>query len=123
MQSDLPFLEKVKRLMFEGEEWTGKWNKEILEELLSNDEKWIRMVEDVFEDALPELMRFNETGKNEGYIDRDLSSNTILVYFRLLKEIKLTPVFKEVSTNTRMLEELSRIIFYGLLNHKTDDLI
>lgn len=81
MQSDLPFLEKVKRLMFEGEEWTGKWNKEILEELLSNDEKWIRMVEDVFEDALPELMRFNETGKNEGYIDRDLSSNTILVYF------------------------------------------
>ncbi|CAM4513277.1 AcrR family transcriptional regulator [Paenibacillus endophyticus] len=121
MQSDLPFHVKVKKLMFDGEEWTGKWNKEILEELLSNDEEWKIMVENVFEDVLPELMRFIETGKNEGYIDHDLSSNTILVYFRLLKEIKLTPIYKEVSTNTRMLEELSKIIFYGLLNYKIEE--
>lgn len=120
VQSDLPFPDKVKKMMFDAVEWTEKWNKDVLEQLLSHDSEWRAMVEVVFEKALPEWMRFIEIGKEEGYIDQDLSTNTILVYFKLLKEIKLTPLFKEASTDVRMLEELNRIIFYGLLNQKID---
>lgn len=118
IKSSLSFPEKIQKMLFDEVEWTNKWNKEILDQLLSNDPEWRAMVEVIFNEALPEIMRFIESGKEEGYIDKDLSTSTVLVYFNLLKELKFTSLFKEVSADTQMLEELSRLFIHGLLNQK-----
>ncbi|WP_028608670.1 TetR/AcrR family transcriptional regulator [Paenibacillus harenae] len=120
MKSDLSFPEKIKKMMFDTEEYMLKWNKDILDRMLSNDPEWRAGVEIIVGKAMPEVIRFVELGKKEGYIDENLSTETILVYFNLLKEIKLTSAFKEISTDARKMEELQRVFFYGLFNRNID---
>lgn len=120
MRSELPFPEKVERMIFESIQWTEKLNLSVMNQVLSNDSEWKTVVETVFSSALTELTQFIEAGKAEGYIDKDIPTNSILIYFNLVKEMKLTSQFKEISSNPLLLGDLTQLIFYGFLKKRPD---
>ncbi|MDR6224471.1 TetR/AcrR family transcriptional regulator [Desmospora profundinema] len=115
IQSDMPFEQKVEKMIFDTAD-TAAINPEFLHVLMSNDPEIKDMVETIYQKYLPDLLRFIDAGKKEGYIDPNISTETIVMYFNLLKEVKTTDLFREVTANPRMLEELTRLFFYGLLN-------
>lgn len=120
MRSELPFPEKVERMIFESIQWTEKLNLSVMNHVLSNDSEWKTVVETVFSSALTELTQFIEAGKAEGYIDKDIPTNSILIYFNLVKEMKLTSQFKEISSNPLLLGDLTQLIFYGFLKKRPE---
>ncbi|MCA0756359.1 TetR/AcrR family transcriptional regulator [Paenibacillus sp. N4] len=116
--SNLPFPDKVKKMIFDATHWNERVNRHLLQQLLSDDPEWRSLVERIYKDALPELIRFIEHGKEEGYIDTGISTNTILLYFNLMKEMKMTSLFKQHIHDTKTIDELTHLFFYGLLNQK-----
>lgn len=120
MRSDLSFPQKIRKMMFGAILWTDKLNSSFIQQLLSDDPEWKELVEKIYTEAVPELIQFIEHGKAQGYIDKDISSDTIFLYFNLIKEMKLTNLFKQSLQNPQTIDELTHLFFYGILNRQVD---
>ncbi|EHB66727.1 transcriptional regulator, TetR family [Paenibacillus lactis 154] len=116
LQSNLPFHEKIEKMFFSTTEMAENVAPELLEPLLSNDPEIVTAVENIYRKYEPELISFIETGRDEGYVNPGVSSETILLYFTILKEvsakIKRFDGSEEAARQTR---ELMEIVFYGFL--------
>lgn len=120
LRSDLSFPQKIKKMIFETSEWVERVNIGLFHQMLSSDPDWQAIIENIYAESIPELRQFIESGRAEGYIDKSISTNTIMLYFNLIKEMKLTSLFKDASSDPRTLDELTHLIFYGLLNQRID---
>lgn len=61
-------------------------NPEFIKLMLSNEPAIRQIVEDfALNKYIPLVLEFIEKGKKEGYINRNISNETILIYFNIFK--------------------------------------
>ncbi|GJM81484.1 hypothetical protein HMSSN139_39800 [Paenibacillus sp. HMSSN-139] len=62
------------------------------------------------------MMDFFEGGQREGYINKDVSAETFLLYLNLLNEARTKiDLSMDKEKNQRLLKELTSLLFYGLV--------
>lgn len=96
---------------------------EVVTKMVSQDPALAKFVQEIFRtDMAPLWHELLAQGKAEGYIDQDLDENTFMVYLELLiAGFRSKPdLFRELGTNQKLLEQMSRLIFYGFMRKEVD---
>ncbi|TMW72888.1 TetR/AcrR family transcriptional regulator [Alteribacter natronophilus] len=115
IQSDLPFPEKVKQLIFAKKETASRIHPEYYQYMMKEytaDEG--NMIEKVYaEKTMPALARLLEEGRREGFVDPSISQEAILFYLNILKDaMQREEVYERVLPLT---EDITKIFFYGIV--------
>jgi AcrR family transcriptional regulator len=115
IHSDLPFQKKIEKMIFETTDFVGIVNPDFLKEIMSNSPEMKKIVEDVYQKYEFVLLNFIAGGKKEGSINKEISDETIMFYFNILKEASgKIEVTGDKNKNQRLMKELVTLLFYGL---------
>lgn len=112
--SDIPFPDKIKKLIFNKKEVANKINDEFYQYLMKEYSAQENYIEKLFaEKAIPYLTLLFKQGKEQGFIDENLSEEAILFYIHMLKEyIQREEVYTKILPLT---EDITNIFFYGIV--------
>lgn len=114
LNSNLPFQEKVEKLLFITDEATRQSSPEFFHSMITVDPMLQQFMEEYsLHQTDPFIMRLVEQGRAEGAINRELSNEAILVYIRALRETLAQP---NISKKARM--DLGVLFFYGLTGQR-----
>lgn len=116
LESDLPFRQKMEKLLFQTDEATRQTSPEFFQSAIASDPLIQTLLEEYTKIKTPPfMMRLVEQGRAEGCINRDLSDEAILLYIRALQAVGMQ---SEVSKKARL--DLNALFFYGLLGKPND---
>jgi len=119
LNSQVPFEEKLQQIMSFKSDLAGKMHGEFLMAVTSDIEPQIK--EFIEKEYMVELIRcvneFYDQGKDQGYIDPDLSTETILRYTEIIRrglqaEAEMTT---DPEYTSKLLHELTPIFLYGIM--------
>lgn len=116
IRSDMPFRDKIERMIFETVDFAHAADPDFLKKIMSDHAEIKEMAESIFRKYLPELLNFFEEGKKLGCINREVSTETFLLYINILSEATgKIELFKDRDNNQRLIKELTSLLFYGLV--------
>jgi len=112
--SDMPFPEKIKMLIFNKKEIASSINEEFYQYLMKEYSSEGNYIEKIYaEKAVPYLNLLFKEGKENGYIDQNLSEEAMLFYIYMLKDyIQREEVYQKILPLT---EDITNIFFYGIM--------
>lgn len=118
--SDIPFPEKIKKLIFNKKEVAKQINEEFYQYLMKEYTKEENYIEKIYtEKALPYFEHLFKEGKEQGYVDPNLSDQAIIFYIQMLKDyVQREDVYKNILPLT---EDITNIFFYGILGKRDED--
>ena len=110
LESELPFREKVEKLLFMTDEATRQTSPELFQSAVSID-PLIRdlLVEYSKKKTEPFVLRLVEQGRREGFINNNYSKEAILLFIGSFRSLLTQP---NVTKETRI--DLNSLFFYGL---------
>ena len=113
------FQEKIKTIVFNKVEVASQFSGELASMTLRNNAVTQQSVYDEFEqEAIKITLDLFEEGKKEGFLSKDISEQTLVIYLDILK----TGIAANSKLNTdeesypRIVRELNELILYGLLD-------
>lgn len=117
LESEIPFREKVEKLLFLTDESTRQTSPELFQSAMSID-PLIRdlLIEYSKQTSEPFLLRLVEQGRQEGFINNNYSKEAILLYIDALRTL-LTQV--NVTKEARI--DLNSMFFYGLTGNPKNE--
>ncbi|KMJ59449.1 TetR family transcriptional regulator [Bacillus sp. LL01] len=117
IHSDIPFPEKIKQIIFNKKEISKQIHEEFYHYMMKEYSTEGNIIEKIYvEKALPYFAKLFEEGKEQGYVDPDLSQEAILFYVQMLKDyMQREDVYQKVLPLT---EDITNIFFYGIIGKK-----
>lgn len=110
LASEIPFREKLEKLLFVTEEARDQANPEFLLSAMASDPLTHRLMEEYYQDRTePFIMRLVEQGKDQGVISRDLSGEAVRLYIQALQGMLAQP---RLTRQARL--DIDELFFYGL---------
>lgn len=117
INSDLPYLEKIKRLIFRKKEASDVINFEFYENFMKDFSAGGSFVENLYlKDAIPIFMEFINEGKEKGYVDPNLPNEAIILYLQLINIGMQREEFHEQLL--QYTEEITKLVFYGIVGER-----
>jgi len=117
IDSDKPFPEKIKTITLDKMGFTDEYDEELIEKYAFSSQELSDLVDRKYEDEIKRIWKkiFKE-GKEQGYIDRNLSNETLFIYLDIIRKgFKAhMELFKDVKGNLKLIKELNDLFFYGL---------
>jgi AcrR family transcriptional regulator len=124
IRADIPFPEKLKLSMTRKVNTVGELDWNVIDKMVSKDSRLAEFVAEINEnEGKPILLELIEDGKRQGYIEPDLSSRAIMMYFEILQESG-SAFFRIINTpdvNPENVQDLNHILFYGFMNREKND--
>ncbi|MEA3319368.1 MAG: TetR/AcrR family transcriptional regulator [Bacillota bacterium] len=117
IHSDIPFPEKIKQIIFNKKEISKQIHEEFYHFMMKEYASEGNIIEKIYvEKALPYFAKLFEEGKDQGYVDPNLSQEAILFYVQMLKDyMQREEVYQKVLPLT---EDITNILFYGIIGKK-----
>lgn len=114
-REDINFAQKIEKMIFDTSEISGI-DPNFLNTLISGDSELQRMLEELYAKYMPVIIEFFEEGKSSGYIDSDVSTESIIIYINILQKAMGDFEFsKDNDKNSKLAKDMSKFFFYGLL--------
>ncbi|GIN73774.1 TetR family transcriptional regulator [Bacillus sp. J14TS2] len=112
--SDLPFKELLEKAIKNHNVFLNPSNLNLLEKFIKESEDVNILVKKVFHERYPALLEiFIEKGRRDGYIQREISTETMMIYLKICQSvINNSDVVK--ANNQVVLSELYDLLIYGL---------
>ncbi|WP_404450250.1 TetR/AcrR family transcriptional regulator [Sutcliffiella horikoshii] len=117
IHSKIPFPEKIKQIIFNKKEISKQIHEEFYHFMMKEYATEGNIIEKIYvEKALPYFAQLFEEGKEQGYVDPNLSQEAILFYVQMLKDyMQREEVYQKVLPLT---EDITNIFFYGIIGKK-----
>ncbi len=117
IHSNKPFPEKIKQIIFNKKEISKQIHEEFYLFMMKEYATEGNIIEKIYvEKALPYFAKLFEEGKEQGYVDPNLSQEAILFYVQMLKDyMQREEVYQKVLPLT---EDITNIFFYGIIGKK-----
>jgi AcrR family transcriptional regulator len=123
VNSDLPFPQKLISIMSGKMELAEKVDREIIEKLLAQEKKVGTYVDKIYEQQIRPLWKaMMAEGKKQGYVDPALDDEALLIFLDIIQaglKVK-ADIFKDFADNMQLIEQLTRLMFYGFLKKDID---
>ncbi|OZU87449.1 TetR family transcriptional regulator [Virgibacillus indicus] len=118
--SDLPFDEKIKQITFEKSHLTDQMSDNFFQDFMKDYTTGKGYVEELYTTkALPLMVNLFNEGREQGFIDPDISNEAILFYMQMFKEyMQREDVAQYMLPIT---EDLTKIFFYGIVGREKND--
>lgn len=112
-KSDLSFREKLEKMISTSIEIANNLSDEYDQPEFGKDPAVLKFLKEYGENkTIPILMALVEQGKQEGFLDSELSSEAILMYINSISEV----LQSNISKKTKI--DLGKLFFYGLFGEK-----
>ena len=110
LESDLPFREKLGKLLFITDAAKRKSGMELFQDAMGFDPVIQKMLAEYYQTRTePFILRLVELGKKEGCINRELSNEAIRLFIGALQNVLAR---LEISKDVKL--DLDALFFYGL---------
>jgi AcrR family transcriptional regulator len=123
IHADIPFPQKLIGVISGKVDMTDKVNGEIIEKMLGQDKTIAPFIDEIYEKEIrPLWVQIMAEGKKEGYVDQAIDEAAIVIYLDILQAgLKgKKEIFRDFKNNMGLLEQLTRIMFYGFLKKDID---
>jgi AcrR family transcriptional regulator len=117
MEGDTPYSEKIGQIFLYKSDMMGRYQGELLRTIASEDPVIRQHVEAVYRtEIIPYMIEFWEEGKRQGYLNPDISTETIMRYSELVRNglAAESVLSDDPDHNRRWLEEMAPIFLYGI---------
>lgn len=112
--SDQPFQEKMRAIVFAKTDTSKQINDNFFQTMMreyKNDNSYIQEV--YVNKALPMTMDLFNEGKKQGYIDPQLSNQSLLMYLQIFQEaMQREDIYQQILPLT---EDIIKLFFYGIV--------
>ncbi|GAF63240.1 putative transcriptional regulator [Bacillus sp. TS-2] len=117
VKEDIPFPEKIKKLILQSKQASAQIHDEFYQYMIQDYSKEHNYLELSYtEQVLPYFEELIHEGKKNGFIDKQLSNQVIMMYIQMFAEYtKKEEVSMALLPNS---EEFSKVFFYGLFGYK-----
>ncbi len=118
VEGTLPFPEKLEHLLLYKQDIFGQYQGELMQTLISEDPEIRQIVESVSQvEITPYAIEFYEDGKRQGYINPDLSTETIMHYSEIIRRGMAveSSLSEDPEYKRKLLQELIPLYLYGIL--------
>jgi AcrR family transcriptional regulator len=118
MEGGLPYLEKLEHILSYKSEMLGQYHGELMQMLISEDPDIRQLVESVFRvEITPYVIDFYEEGKRQGYINPELSTESIMRYSEIIRKgmAAESSLSEDPEYNRKLMQELIPFFLYGIL--------
>lgn len=113
LDKPIPFQEKLELLLGARMNSMDQINSDLIQ--ISNEPSVQEHIEAFYKErTVPFFVKLIEQGKQEGFIDPDISIEAALFYIQVFKEALARPGFITQASPT-MLREIDRLFYYGLI--------
>ena len=121
LASDRPFLERLGSIFSEKNATFRSYDAEVIQTLLSQDPDIKRSVEGILGEQNRTITAFFEEGKREGYIDGDISEQSLFLFMEAFRMMAYAhpDLFANPGENNRLLKELTRLYLYGIMGKES----
>ncbi|WP_100372039.1 TetR/AcrR family transcriptional regulator [Bacillus sp. FJAT-45037] len=120
--SERPFPEKVKALIFNKTQMAAQIHEEFYQYIMKEYSIEGNYIEKIYvEKTLPYFTTLFQQGKEQGYVDPNLSDQAIIFYIQMLKD-----TFQREDAYKTMLpltEDITNIFFYGIIGKRSEESI
>jgi AcrR family transcriptional regulator len=123
VNSDLPFAKKIMGIIGGKMALAEKIDSEIIEKLLTQDKKIAPFIDQIYEQEIKPLwLKIMADGKKQGYIDPSYDEAALIAYLDIIQAgLKAKQdLFKDFANNMTLIEQLTRLTFYGFLKKDID---
>jgi AcrR family transcriptional regulator len=113
------FSDKLQAIVFDKIGIASQFKGELAEMVLQKDTELQQYLNDILmHDAIIMMMELFEEGKNTGYIGKDISDETLLIYLDILRSgiASSNKLNVDEKSYPRMVKELNQLFLYGLIN-------
>ena len=113
------FPEKIKEIVFNKVEVAAQFRGELAPIALGNNSVYAQSIYEEFErEAMNMTLDLLKEGKREGYIGEDISEQTLIIYFDILKSgiSSSTRLYADEESYPRIVRELNELFLYGLVD-------
>ncbi|WP_026675133.1 TetR/AcrR family transcriptional regulator [Alkalihalobacterium bogoriense] len=115
--SDLPFPEKIKKIIFNKKEVSQQIHEEFYQFMMKEYSLGGSYIEKIYEEkSIPYFTYLFKEGMEQGYVDPTLSNEAILFYIHMLKDyLQREDIYPKVLPLT---EDITKIFFYGIIGER-----
>ncbi|EOR23973.1 MAG: TetR/AcrR family transcriptional regulator [Niallia nealsonii] len=119
LESDLPFNEKIKNIIFEKGMKADQISTRFFQDFMKDYASGQSYVEEVYlKEALPLLINLFDEGRKQGVIDSTISNEAILFYLQMFQRYlqleDISPLILPIA------EDLTKLFFYGVAGKKEE---
>ncbi|MFC7063736.1 TetR/AcrR family transcriptional regulator [Halobacillus seohaensis] len=113
INSDMPFPDKIKQLIFNKKETANNIHEDFYLYFMKEYTSGFSYIEEFYEKkAIPQLTELFNEGREKGFIDPELSNESILFYVHMIQEyMQREDVYEKVLPYT---EDITKLLFYGI---------
>ena len=118
VEQDIPYLEKLEQVILYKSDMFGQYQGELLQTIISEDPEIRQLVESVSQvEITPYVIEFYEEGKRQGYVNPQLSTETIMRYSEIIRKgmAAESSLSEDPEHNRKLLQELIPLYLYGIL--------
>jgi len=117
-EGDLSFLEKMGQILLYKSDMLGQYQGELMQTIISEDPEIRHLVDSVYlVEMRQSIIDFYEEGKRQGYVNPELSTDTIMRYFEIVRKgmAAAYSLSEDPEHNRKWLQEMMPIFLYGML--------
>ncbi|WP_156291581.1 TetR/AcrR family transcriptional regulator [Oceanobacillus salinisoli] len=119
LNSDMDFPDKVKQIIFNKTDAASHLHEDFYHYFMKEYTQGIHYIEELYTNKVfPGLIDLFNEGREQGYINPNVSNKAILFYIQMLKE-----AMQKTEVNERILpmtEEIMHLLFYGIIGKGND---
>lgn len=120
IESDLPFEEKMTKLMFNKESEAEVISSNFFQDFMINYAGEESYVEKLYvQEVLPSLIKLFNDGRKQGVVDKSISDEAIIFYLEMFrKSMQQEGAEKNILP---LADDLTKLFFYGITGKKKDE--
>ena len=115
---DMSFPEKMAWILSYKSDMLGQYQGELMQTLISEDPEIRQMIDTVYLTGMKQMIiDFYEGGKRQGYVNPELSTETIVRYLLIVRSgmAAESVLSEDPEHNRRVLQELTPLFLYGIM--------
>lgn len=121
IESDLPFPKKIETFISERTSELSAMNPDFLKTMKSEDPTIRQIAEDFTNKRyIPLILKLIEKGREEGYIQHNISNQAILIYINMFREGNRSDSLLNLKHSRDLFKELVTLFFYGIFGKSID---
>jgi len=118
LNGKLSFMEKMERVLSYKSNMLGQYQGDFMQTIISEDPEIRHFIDSVYLKEIRQMVvDFYEEGKRQGYINPELSTETIMRYMLIIRSgmAAESTLSEDPGHNRRMMQELTPLFLYGLM--------
>jgi len=117
-EGDLSFLGKMEQILLYKSDMLGQYQGEFMQTIISEDPEIRHIVNSVYLTEIRQMIiNFYEEGKRQGYVNPELSTETIMRYILIVRSGMAAEsiLSEDPEHNRKMMQELAPLFLYGIM--------